>query len=88
MTAETAETIVDGLRACTPDAAGACQMEEAARWVLYEVWRSFGDRYFSKLDGSWAGDVLTRMQAHYQRRQEARRIHDARQGVKMRDWNE
>ncbi|OYX97154.1 MAG: hypothetical protein B7Y80_20780 [Hyphomicrobium sp. 32-62-53] len=55
--------------------------------VLYEVWRNFGDHFFYRLDGSWAGTVLTRMEVHYKQRQEARRLHKARHGVKMRDWN-
>lgn len=88
MSTEKAEAIVDGLRACSPNAASSSQMEEAARWVLYEVWCNSGDPYFSKLDGSWAGDVLAGMQAHYQQRQLASRLHDARQGVRMRDWRE
>ena len=88
MTAETAEAMVDGLRVCAPGANSNYQLEEGARWILYEVWRNFGDKYFSKLDGTWASEVLGRMQFHYQRRQEARRIHEGRQGVKMRDWKE
>jgi hypothetical protein len=88
MPAETAEAMVDGLRACTPGANTSYQLEEGVRWILYEVWRHFGDRYFSKLDGTWASEVLDRMRCHYQERQEARRIHNARQGVRMRDWKE
>jgi hypothetical protein len=88
MTAEIAEVIVDGLKVCKPSTDINCQFEEGARWVLYEVWRNFGDRYFPKLNGTWANEVLVRMRSHYQQRQEARRIHQARQGVKMRDWTE
>jgi hypothetical protein len=88
MTPEMADAIVSGLQVCAPKLVSRVQMEEAARWVLYEVWRNFGDTYFSRVDGSWAGDVLSDMRAHYQRREEARHIHDARQGVKKRDWNE
>jgi hypothetical protein len=88
MTPETADAIVSVLQVCAPKPGSRVQMEEAARWVLYEVWCNFGDTYFSRLDGSWAGDVLSDMRAHYQRREEARRIHDARQGVKKRDWKE
>jgi hypothetical protein len=88
MTAQMAEAMIDGLRACAPQAGSSHQLEEGVRWVLYEVWRNFGDRYFLKLDGTWANEVLGRMRSHHQRRQEARRIHEARQGVKMRDWKE
>ncbi len=86
MTPETAEAVVGGLRAC--GASSDYRMEEATRWVLYEVWRNFGDASFSGLEGTWAGEVLGRMRTHHQRRQEARRIHAARQGVKQRDWKE
>ena len=86
MSRELVEAIVAGLKVSTSKSATSNQMEEAVRWMLYEVWRSFGDENFSTLDGTWAGDVLAGMQAHYQRRQEARRLHDARQGVKIRDW--
>ncbi len=86
MTPEDAEEIIHGLKVCAPQTDS--QMDEAARWILYEVWRNFGDEYFSDLGGTWAGDVLARMQAHYQRRQGARRIHETRQGVKKRDWKE
>jgi len=86
MTPEAAEAFIVGLSVCAPHAEVRYRMEEAARWVLYEVWLNFGDQYFSRLDGTWAGDVLGRMRAHYRSRQEARRIHAARQGVKKRDW--
>ena len=88
MTPKSAEFMVDGLRACTPRADASQQLEEGVRWVLYEVWRNFGDRYFSKLDDTWTSEVLGRMRSHYQQRQNARRIHNARQGVRMRDWKE
>ncbi len=88
VTPDYAEAMVDGLRACAPQANMTHLLEEGARWVLYEVWRNFGDTYFSNLDGTWAGEVLDRMRSHYQRRRDARRIHDARQGVKMRHWKE
>jgi hypothetical protein len=85
--AMTPETIVAGLKVCAPQADGYA-MEKAARWMLYEVWRNFGDQYFSSLDGAWAGGVLSRMRTHHESRQEARRIHAARQGIKQRDWKE
>ncbi len=88
MTPETAEVIVAGLKVCPTQCDAGYQVEEAARWVLYEVWRNFGDKYFPSLEGTWAGEILTHMQTHYQRRQEARRIHAARQGVKMPNWRE
>lgn len=88
MTAETAEDIIEGLRGCAPRTDASYQLEEGVRWALYEVWRNFGDRHFSKIKGTWANEVLGRIEVHYQRRQEARRIHEARQGVKMRDWKE
>lgn len=89
MTPEIAEAIIAGLKeVCPKQCEAGHQVEEAARWVLYEVWRNFGNSHFASLDGTWAGDVLSRMQAYYQRRLEARRIHDARQGVKMRNWKE
>lgn len=88
MTAEKAEAIIRGLKDCAPRAGAGIQLEEATRWVLYEIWCNFGDEYFAGLEGTWAGEVLARMQAHYQRRVEARRIHNARQCVKRREWKE
>ena len=88
MSVDSAEAIIAGLRECTPQAETSHQFEEATRWVLYEVWRTFGDQYFPALSKTWSGEVLNRMRAHYQSRQESRGIHAARQGVKMRDWKE
>jgi hypothetical protein len=70
MTADTAESIVAALKAIAPTAASVYRMDEAVMWVIYEVWRNWGDRYFGDLDGTWAGEVLTRMRAHYARRQQ------------------
>jgi hypothetical protein len=86
MTPQTAEAIVAGLRACAAPSDADHRIEGTARWILYEVWRNFGDQYFSSLNGTWAGGVLSSMRTHYESRQEARRIHVARQGVKQRDW--
>ena len=89
MTPEAAEAIIAGLKACAPQGDPSYQLEEAARWVLYEVWRNFGDQYFHILDGTWAGDVLGRMRAHYESRQETRRIHaPARMGRSATGENE
>ena len=83
-----AKSLTEGLNAIVPFGDTSYQLEEAVRWVLYEVWRKYGDQYFVHLDGTWAGGVLVRMRAHHLRRQEARRVHEARQGVKKRDWKE
>ena len=85
MTREIAEAIVSGLAACAahdPDD----RIEEAARWVIYEVWRTHRDAFFDRLSGTWAGTVLENMRSHYVGRLKAREIHEARQGVKQRDW--
>jgi hypothetical protein len=87
MTPETAEAIIASLKVfAAPQVVLTYEMDRAAMWVIYEVWRNWGDRYFGDLDGTWAGEVLARMRAHYAWRQEARRVHEARQGVKKRDW--
>jgi hypothetical protein len=89
MTLETAEAIIAGLKVLTtPRAAHAYEMDKAVMWVIYEVWRNWRDRYFADLNGTWAGEVLAGMRTHYAWREEARRIHEARQGVKKRDWKE
>ena len=48
--------------------------EASVRYVLYAIWLSVGDDYFAELSGTYAGDVLERMRAHYKRRQELERI--------------
>lgn len=87
MTPDMAVALIDGLKLFSPQT-DAFRFEEATRWVLYEIWRNFGDRYFSRLDRTWTGDVLGRMREHHLRRLDARRVHEARQGVKKRDWKE
>lgn len=66
--------------------------EKAIRWLLYEIWRSDGAQadgeLFPLLEGTSAGVVLHHMRTHYHGRLEARRIHEARQDLKMRDWKE
>jgi hypothetical protein len=62
-----------------PGGAGA---EQTVRWLLFEVWRHFDDRLLTPLAGTPAGAVLSRMREHYAERLEARRVHDARQGVR------
>jgi hypothetical protein len=61
--ADQAEAIILSLRKCTPSTDVTVECESAVRWILFEVWRKFGDRYFECLPGSWAGDVLGRMQS-------------------------
>jgi hypothetical protein len=52
--------------------------ERVVRLILSDLWRAMGssvaDRTLAPLlAGTWAGDVLARMKAHYDRRVEARR---------------
>lgn len=88
MTPEMAQELSRGLSAIVPHGDESYRLDEPTRWVLYEVWRKFGDQYFNDLDGTWAGDVLAHMRAHHLKRQDARRVHEARQGVRKRDWKE
>jgi hypothetical protein len=64
--------------------------EKGVMWLIYEIWRNGSTRadaeLFPLLQGSYAGSILEGMRAHYQSRLEARRVHEARQGVKKRDW--
>lgn len=83
---EKAELLIAGLRLCEPIPQHDRKFEEFVRWVIYQVWSAFGDELFEALAGTWSGDMLARMRAHHQRRLEARRLHQSRQGVKMRDW--
>lgn len=85
MRPETADAIIDGLRACDPEPRNRGEMAAAARWVIYQVWHAYGDAYFDRLAGTWAETVLEGMRAHHATRIEARRIHEERQGVKQRD---
>jgi len=76
------------LRNCLPPNSGTHEFEESTRLVLYELWATFGDtvtksELFPLLQDTWAGSVLHRMQAHYQRRLDARAAHEERQGQKQ-----
>ncbi len=88
MSEANAQSIVEGLKQCRPDSWFDPMFEEATRWVLYEVWSAFGSKFDSMLLDSWAGGVLKEMQAHSARRNEARRRHEERQGVKQKDWKD
>ena len=60
---------------------GEPDLEAAARFILYEIWYTLGEVEAEReleaiLEGTWAGEVLGRMKAHYRTRQEARRRHD------------
>ena len=89
---EDARKFVVALRELGPPQKFVIEHEEAIRWMLYEIWRSDGARadneLFPLLEGTSAGVVLQRMRDHYQQRLEMRRIHEARHGVKLRDWKE
>lgn len=85
-TSADAKMVIDGLRECGHPSADVYAFEEAMRWVLYAVWARFGECFDSDLNGTYAGQVLTRMQEHHARRMNARRIHEQRQGVKQSDW--
>lgn len=87
MTWTRAQDVVDGLRHC-----GSQTSAEGIMWLLFMLWQRWGDRVhedlFPALDGTYAGDVLAGMRAHYARMQERRRLHFLRQGVKKKDWLE
>ncbi len=87
---EEGQEIAGALRHCTRPDTESYKAESGIMLTLYEIWCIFGDeahnRLFPSLDGSWAGEILARMRTHYQQKLERRRIHDARQGVKKRDW--
>ncbi len=87
-TQEAAEKVVVGLRECSPILNKSFEFEAAVRWVIYEIWVDYQDKYFDVLVGTFAGSVLESMREHAGKRSEARRIHNARQGVKKRDWKE
>lgn len=85
-------TILVGLRHCHPVIDRQFDFEQAVRWVLLRIWNQFGDvahdRLFPRLEGSWSEEVLNSMRRHYLAKLERRRLHDVRQGVKLRDWTE
>lgn len=84
---ERAHLIVDGLRHCSDKTD-----RHAIMWMLQMLWERFGEKshanLFPSLEGSYAGDVLASMRAHYAKKQERRRLHDLRQGLKKKDWPE
>lgn len=88
MSEENACTIIGGLARCRPANKFDADFEDAARWVLFEVWRAFGPKFDGLLGETWAGEVLAEMQAHAARRAEARRRHAERQGIKQKDWKD
>ena len=87
MTWSRAKEVVEGLRNCDTSTSA-----EAIMWMLYMLWQRWGDRVheelFPVLSGTFAGDVLSGMRAHYARTIEQRRLHFLRQGVKKKDWLE
>lgn len=86
---EDARTIVTGLRECVPAPEYRMGFEDGVQLLLYTIWCEFGDRahteLFPVLKDTWSGEVLGRMRAHYARRQEKKRLHLERQGVRQRD---
>ena len=88
MSESNAYTIVEGLARCKPANLFDSSFEEAARWVLYEVWQAYGSKFDSSLAETWAGGVLAGMQAHTAQRAKAHRRHVERQGVKQKDWKD
>ena len=74
MTWARAEDVVEGLRNC-----GHKTSAEAIMWMLHMLWQSWGDRVhgelFPALEGTFAGDVLAGMRAHYARTVERRRLY-------------
>lgn len=87
MTWTRAVEVVDGLRNC-----GSQTSADGIMWILFMRWQRWGERVhedlFPVLAGTYAGDVLSGMRAHYARTQERRRLHFLRQGVKKKDWLE
>jgi hypothetical protein len=72
--------LAQGLAAIPAEEALAGSFEMPVRLVLFDLWHSVGEAFVERevapiLDGSWAGQVLDRMKAHYQARQDARRQH-------------
>lgn len=92
LTEDEAKEILTGLKNCRSPTGGSWEFEQAARWVLLRLWNQFGDeahaRLFPDLEGTWSGEVLASMRQHYKAKLERRRLQEARQGVKKRDWKE
>lgn len=67
-------------------------VEECFMWLIYGLWRYFGDRahqdLFPDLQSSWAGEIYQRMRAHYAHVQMRQHLHSSRQGIKKKDWVE
>jgi hypothetical protein len=75
MTWARAKEVIDGLRECSPETS-----ERAIMWMLYMLWRRWGDsahgELFPALDGTFAGKVLLGMRKHYAAGQERSRLHN------------
>ncbi|MGD9727747.1 MAG: hypothetical protein AB7E70_09685 [Hyphomicrobiaceae bacterium] len=85
------QQIFDALSRCSEPAIDPVADDEACRWLLFFVWQRFGDEVcerdlYPKLKGTWAGRVLDRMRDHHKADQRRRALHEARQGVKKKDW--
>ena len=79
--------IVEGLRNCRRSTDS-----QAIMWMLQFLWERFEqeahDKLFPVLNGSYSGDVLGSMRAHYAAKLERHRLHDLRSGLKKKDWPE
>lgn len=63
--------------------------EKAVRLMLFEIWPFLGreegeSELESMLDGTWAGEVLARMKAHWTTRRESQRAHAEREANALR----
>lgn len=90
LTRQRAVEIISALRGWT--SAASVEEERPVRWLLYAIWRAFGDNahtdLFPPLDGTDAGGVLIGMKRHFDKRRTARLQHQERQGKKQRDRKE
>ncbi|MGH7862902.1 MAG: hypothetical protein ACREOS_11775 [Candidatus Dormibacteraceae bacterium] len=81
MNQDAAVALIPALAAVKPAGDERRELEEAVRLILYEIWYTLGPRTAEEqlrpiLEGTWAGDVLTRMKEHHQALMEARRHHE------------
>lgn len=75
---EGALLIAEALASLDAPVDNSWRLEEAVRLALFDIWYAIGvdraERVLQPIvEGTWAGDVLARMKAHYEAREAARR---------------
>lgn len=79
-----AVAVAQALADVTPELRDRLALEPAVRCLLFDLWSVLQTRdgeLESLLDGTWAGNVLSKMKEHHRTRVAARHAHEERQAV-------